>query len=269
MINELVECKLHGVGVLDILLFVRIPEPTPVLSQAPALARFLAPFKEKRFLRLILFTCVLNFGTMMAAPFFVLYLLEEIGLPVHLVVLLFMSHALGGVLFARRVGRLADEVGNRPVIILSSAFKSAIVIAMFLVRPGHSVWVLVPVLLFDNMINTALMSSRTGFMLKQSPAANRGMFIAAVLAPAGLVGALSSLIGGTLIHRLPDLDTMVMGVPLTSFRMVFLVSAVLRFTAFVCSHAIHEPESDAAGVVLARLLAGVQTRFTALVTVRR
>jgi len=61
-----------AVGVLDILLFMRIPEPAPALSPSPALARFLAPFKEKRFLRLILFTCVLNFGTMMAAPFFTL-----------------------------------------------------------------------------------------------------------------------------------------------------------------------------------------------------
>ena len=179
------------------------------------------------------------------------------------------AHALGGVLFARRIGRLADETGSRPIIVLGSAFKSMIVIAMFLVRPGNSVWFLVPVLLFDNMINTALLSSRTGFMLKQSPSANRGMFVAAVLAPAGLVGALSSLIGGALIHRLPELDTTVLGVPLTSFRMVFALSAVLRFAAFVCSHALHEPDSEAAGVVFGRLVTAARTRFAALATVRR
>jgi MFS family permease len=251
-------------GVLDILLFHRIPEPKPVIHTQHILRAVLQPFREMRFRRLILFSCMLAFGMTTSAPFINLYMLQELRMPVHAVVLLMTVHALGGVLFAQRIGRLADRVGHRPLIVLSSALKPLIVVAFFFARPGPSVLALIPVLLVDNMLNTTLDATRTGFMLKQSPGANRPMFIAAVLAPAGVAGAAGSLLGGTLVEHLPDLSLVVGGVQVTAFRTVLALSAALRFAAFLASRFIHEPESLAADRVLRHVFGSAATRFSRL-----
>ena len=242
-------------GVVDILLFVNVPEPPPSLSPEPHLARLAEPFRYKRFRRYMLYDSVLKFGAMIGAPLFRIFLLQEIGLGVHEIVLLFTCHALGGALFARRIGRLADDVGHRPVIILASALKCVIVLAMFVLVPGPMVLILVPVLLMDNMLNTALVTSRTGFTLKRAPAENRPMFVAAVLATAGLAGAAGSLFGGLLMDHLPDLDWRVGAWALTRFRMVFALSAVIRFCGFLMSIRLHEPESSEATEVFRDIIA--------------
>lgn len=236
-------------GVTDILLFVKVPEPPASTSHASHLARLLQPFRRKRFRRYIVYDSILRFGTMMAAPLFRIFLLQEIGLGVHIILLLFTCHAIGGTLFARRIGKLADRVGHRPVIILATALKCWIAVAMMLLQPGLMVLSLVPVFLIDNMLNTALMVSRTGFTLKQSPEANRAMFVAAVMATGGLAAALGSLSGGVLMDHLPPLNWEVGGWTLTRFRVVFAVSALVRFSGFLMSTRLHEPESAEAAQV--------------------
>ena len=242
-------------GVVDILLFVNVPEPPPSVSEEPHLARLAEPFRYKRFRRYMLYDSVLKFGAMIGAPLFRIFLLQEIGLGVYAIVLLFTCHALGGTLFARRIGRLADEVGHRPVIILASALKCVIALAMFVLTPGLMVLVLVPVLLMDNMLNTALVTSRTGFTLKRAPAENRPMFVAAVLATAGLAGAAGSLLGGVLMDHLPDVSWSIGAWTLTRFRMVFAISAAIRFCGFLMSVRLHEPESAEATVVFRDIIA--------------
>jgi len=242
-------------GVVDILLFVNVPEPEPSISPEPHLARLAEPFRYKRFRRYMLYDSVLKFGAMIGAPLFRIFLLQEIGLGVYEIVLLFTCHALGGALFARRIGKLADEVGHRPVIVLASAFKCVIAIAMFALVPGPMVLILVPVFLLDNMLNTALVTSRTGFTLKRAPAENRPMFVAAVLATAGLAGAAGSLLGGLLMDHLPDVGCTIGTWTLTRFRMVFAVSAVVRFCGFLMSIRLHEPESAEATTVFTDVIA--------------
>lgn len=248
-------------GVVDILLFIKIPEPRAELSPDPHYVRLLEPFRSKAFRRLILYSSTLTFGAMLGAPFFRLYLLKEIGLSVHVVVLIFACHALGGTLFAKSFGRVADRVGQRPVIVLCTALKSLIVLAMAAVQPGPMVLILVPVLLLDNMLNTGLQASRTGFILKQAPAQNRAMFVAAVLACAGLSGAAGSLCGGYVLEHLPAGGVTLMGATLSNFRAVFLLSAAVRMLAFLVSFGLHDPGSRSAPAVLMNVIRPAAIRW--------
>jgi MFS family permease len=249
-------------GVIDILLFIKIPERRAELSPDPHYVRIIEPFRDKGFRRLIAYASALTFGTMLAAPFFRVFLLKEIGLGVHLVVLLFTVHSVGGTFFARSFGRVADRLGHRPVIVLCSALKSLIAIAMAAIQPGWWVLILVPVMLFDNMLNTGLQASRTGFMLKQSPAQNRAMFVAAVLSCAGLAGAAGSLTGGFVLKHLPaDGLPFLFGSTLSTFRTVFLLSAFFRMVGFAVSLRLHEPGSKSAPTVLMNVVRPAAIRW--------
>jgi MFS family permease len=249
-------------GVLDILLFVKIPERRAQLSTEPHLVRLLQPFRNKAFIRLISWSAMLAFGTMFGAVFIRLFLLEEVGLKVHVVVLLFTCHALGGAMFARSMGRIGDKVGNRPVIVMCTALKALVVLSMALVQPGWWVWLLIPVLMFDNMLNSGLQMSRTGFMLKQSPDENRVMYVTAVLACTGLAAAAGSLTGGYVLeHVLPPDGVQLLGLSVSSFRVVFLISAGLRLLSFGVSLRLHEPGSQTAPAVFMRVIRPAAIRW--------
>jgi predicted MFS family arabinose efflux permease len=248
-------------GVADILLFIRIPERRAALSPDAHLQRLLEPFRDKVFRRLIVYASAMTFGTMLGAPFFRLFLLKEIGLGVYGVVLLFTVHSVGGTFFARSFGRVADRMGHRPVIVLCSALKSLIVLAMAAVQPGWPVLLMLPVMLFDNMLNTGVQASRTGFMLKQSPAQNRAMFVAAVLASAGLAGAVGSLTGGVVLDWLPESGVEVLGTTVSNFRVVFIASALFRLVGFAFSLRLHEPGSESAPNLLMNVIRPAAIRW--------
>ncbi len=237
-------------GVCDILLFIRIPEPEHKRDPNPGITRLIAPFKSRMFRRLMLYFCALNFATMLSAPFMKVFMLEEIGLALHLVVLVFTFHALGGMLFARRLGSMLDRFGHRPVVMLCGSLKCIITLTFMLVRPGWSLLALFIVLPFDNMLNTGLLTAKDGFTMKLSPPKERAMYAAAVLATSGAAAAAGSLCGGILLEKMPDIVLTVKGVTFSNFRVIFAASAVLRLISFAFAIGIHEPGSGRARDVI-------------------
>ncbi len=248
-------------GVWDILLFTRIPEPPIERSETPRWTRLLEPFRNRQFRLFMINSTTWTFAAMLSAPFMRLYLLKEMNLAVHWVIALFMFHALGGALFARSIGALIDSVGHRPLIVLCTALKSLITIAMMLVVPGPWLLILIPVFLFDNVLNTGLLVARNGFMLKLSPRENRSMFVAAVLATSGLAGGAASLISGFVLEALPPDMGQVGAYTVTPYRVIFAISATLRLLNMITASAIHEPESREPREVLVEVIGPAVLRW--------
>jgi MFS family permease len=168
--------------------------------------------------------------------------------------LLFVFHALGGMLLADRFGRLGDRVGLRPVIIMCVLLKSAIVLAFLFSRPGWRVLVLLPFFTLDNMINTGLLTSHSTYMLKFSPRNNRTMYVAAVLATSGLAGAAASLSSGLLLQCLRDQTWRFLGEEWNHFHAVFAVGVALRLLAIPVATIIKEPKSQPADKVITEIV---------------
>lgn len=248
-------------GVWDILLFIGVPEPPVERSETPRLARLLEPFRDQQFRLFMVNSTTWTFAAMLSAPFMQIYLLKEMGLAVHWVLGLFMFHALGGALFARSIGTMIDSVGHRPLIILCTALKSLITIAMMLIVPGFWLLILIPVFLLDNMLNTGLLVARNGFMLTLSPRENRPMFIAAVLATSGLAGGVAALLGGYLLEHLPSSLGQIGAYNVTAYRAVFALSAVLRLLNMISAGAIREPQSREPREVLIEVIGPAVLRW--------
>jgi predicted MFS family arabinose efflux permease len=238
-------------GILDILLFIKVPEPPSAVTAEPLHLRFLIePFKDPNFRGMLAYSGFFTFAIMFAAPFFQLYVLKELLLPVDVVLMLWFCHAVGGMIFSRHIGRLADRVGQRPVIILCTALKSLIVLGFFLIRPGPWMLMLIPIFLFDNMLNTGLLVARNGYMLKQSPPEHRPMYVAAVLAGSGLCGASASLLAGQLFRSMEGFRTEWWGFSLTPYHVVFGISFLLRSCSVFTALWIREPSGRATAEVL-------------------
>ncbi|QDU09694.1 MFS transporter [Gimesia aquarii] len=233
-------------GIIDILIFLKVDEPPVTKMKEPKLKEvLLIPFKNKRYRSFIFFTCFWHFAAMVGSPFISFYLLDYIGMDVFLLLLLWTCSWVGGAIFSKRLGHMAEHFGNRPTLILCTAFKSTNMLGLLLLPqdPIVAFWIMVPIFIFDSLLNAGIAIANNGFMLKNSPAENRTMFIAAGTAVAGMVGGLTSILTGAFLAITSGWSIALGEIEINHFHIIFAISLVLRLAAAVFARTIREPES--------------------------
>jgi MFS family permease len=233
-------------GVLDLLLFHWVYEPPVTRVASPKLRQVLgAPFRNKDFRRYIRFMCYWNFAAMAGAPFISLYLLEDVGMDLFRVLLLWTISWVGGSMLSRTLGRWADRYGTRPVLVICVASKSANMLALLLAPhdPNVAFWFLAPFFMLDAAQNAGILIANNGFMIKHSRAENRTMYIAATQALAGIVGGITSIAAGWIMTRLAGQTWTIRGWTFGHFQMMFAVSILLRWFALVLVQSVREPNA--------------------------
>ena len=233
-------------GVIDLLLFRKVFEPSVQKSPAPKMREvFAEPFRNREFRRYIGFMCFWNFAAMVGAPFISLFLLAEIGMDLFHVLLLWTISWVGGAMLSRTLGRWADSHGSQPVLVMCVALKSSLMLAMLIIphSPNVAFWILVPFFMLDAVLNAGILIANNGFMIKNSPSENRTMYIAATQAVAGMVGGLTAILGGALMRNLSGYHWHFAGWMLGHFEIMFLASIVLRWTAWGLTRYVSEPNA--------------------------
>ena len=252
-------------GVADILIFLRIHEP-PVTAAPETRLRevFAAPFRHADFRRFIAYQCFWNVAVMTGAPFISIYLLLKSNMGADRLLLLWAFSWVGGAILSKRLGRLVESYGNKPVMNLCTAFKSLNIIAVLFIPcvPDLTFWILVPVFMFDALLNAGMAIAQNGFLLKNSPSGNRTMFVAAGTALAGIVGGITSILTGALIAIHANWQVQLNfgswgSLTWGPYEMAFVVSIVLRLAgAWLCRY-IREAENTATATEVLVQLIGV------------
>jgi MFS family permease len=250
-------------GVIDILMFVPVAEPPVTKIAETRIRRVLAePFRNRDFRSFISFMSFWHFAAMVGSPFISLFLLAEVGMSLSKLLLLWVFCWAGGAMCSARIGSLVERFGHRPVLTLCTLLKSTNMIALILVPndADFAFQVLVPVFIVDSILNAGFVVTTNGYMLTQSPSGNRTMFIAAGTALAGLVGGVTSVVCGGLLTW-TDLDSVVFGVPLSSYRLLFAVSVLLRLASLLLVVRIREPDAHRTHHVISQLIGATPLRL--------
>ena len=201
---------------------------------------------------------------MVASPFITLYLLSHVGMSLFHLLMLWALSWVGGAIFSRRLGSLIEIFGNRPLLVLCTILKSSNMIALLLVPTTNTTlvfWVLVPVFMFDALLNAGIAIAANGFMLKNSPAENRTMYIAAGTAMAGIVGGVTSVIAGGFLSLTGSWQLTIGPNVYNNFHLLFATSVFLRIATIVFALRIKEPESRATTEVVTLLIGATPFRM--------
>ncbi len=233
---------LAGLGSLIFQFFIRdvnpqeqIPDRQDNSSPNPAQPA-LKWFQDSNFLTFLLYCCVWTFAFNLSAPFFNLYMLDNLHLDVSLVTLYGSVASGANLLMMLLWGKLADRIGNRPVLVLVGILTA--VTPLFWLGTGTnsaSMWVWLPLVhLLTGGTVAAMDLCGSNMQMSLAPARSQAAYFAITAALAGVTGAVGTAMGGFLAQL-----TSIGGLP-----GLFALSAVIRLLAllpllFVREHRSH------------------------------
>ncbi|MBL7077502.1 MAG: MFS transporter [Kiritimatiellae bacterium] len=183
----------------------RLPEPT--MKQHPdtsLLDLVLDPVKDGNYRRLLAFLAFWSFAVNMAGPFFVIYMLQRIGISLFLVTMLTVTSQVAHLLFLKIWGKLADLYSCKSVLAASGPLFFISVLAWCFTTMPESYFLTIPILFVIHALSgiglAGVNISAAGIALKLSPNEKAHGYMTVF----GLVGALAGACGPLVAGLLAD-----------------------------------------------------------------
>lgn len=195
-----------ALGLVATFVVARLPEPTMAKNpQVSVMNLVIDPVKDHNFRKLLVFLAFWSFAVNMAGPFFVIYMLQRIGLSLSIVTILTVSSQLANLLFLKLWGRLADRYSCKAVLAASGPLFLFSVLAWCFTTMPERYLLTIPVLFVIHILSgiglAGVNISATGIALKLSPSAKAHGYMTVF----GLVGALAGACGPLVSGLLADL----------------------------------------------------------------
>jgi MFS family permease len=189
-------------GLLGAAVLWRTPEPrmAAIEGESRLSARLREPFQDLNFRRVILFLASWGFATNLAAPFFTVYMLKSIELPMSLVIGVTVLNQLVNLTFYRIWGGIADRLSNRAVLdVCAPLFLACILGWTFLTFPERHVLTVPLLVLLHALMGVATAGvtlSSGNIVLKLSPRGRATAYLAANSIVVSLAAGVASVLGG-------------------------------------------------------------------------
>lgn len=191
------------VGVLGWLAVFRIPHKDPPSVRRRDLTTALkTPFQDENFRALLVFTLIWSFAINLASPFFVVYLMKELGRPLSFVTQLTVLSQVANLASLGLWGRLADRFSNKSVLAFSCPlFLVTILGWTFTTFPQeHSgtTPLLIGIYLVSGLALAGVAVASTNIALKLSPSGDAAAYLTVHSLTGALAGTFAPLLGGLL-----------------------------------------------------------------------
>jgi len=213
-----------------------------------ALRSILAPFADRRFLRLLAFGSWFSFFNGLTQSAQYMYPYRVLGMSLFVILALQTLMRCGQWLLSPTLGRLADRLGNRPIMMMAVPVVASGLLFYLLATPERPWWLVgawVAWVAYAGL-NVCLPS----LLLKLSPRQSDTPYIAAYFAVTGLCVAVSMTFGGWALDWLalnwPRLGQSAWG--LDYYQFAFLFGWITRTLGLLFLLTIIEPASGEVGI---------------------
>lgn len=183
-------------------------------------------YKDSNFLTFLIYFGVWMFAVNLSAPFFNLYMLDNLHLDISLVTLYGSLTAGANLLMLLLWGRLADRIGNRPVLVLVGILVAITPLLWLGIESNSaSLWLWIPLIhLLTGGTWAAIDLCCTNLQMSVAPSPkSQATYFAIAAAIAGVTGTIGTTAGGFLAQL----------TSLGSLPGLFALSAVLRLVALL------------------------------------
>ncbi len=195
-------------------------------SRAIALPDLMAVLRNRNYLWLSLFIGLWGMLLNAAMPFYTVFLVERLGCGIGTVVKMTTLASLGGLVTLKSWGRLCERFGNRPVLQVCAFIWALTALVMWgLARPGWT-WHLYAGYFVVGAMTAGFQLMQFNLMVRLAPAQLRAAYVAVFLALSSLLTAAGPVLGGQALRYLSPEIGHLFGVPILSFHLLFVLSAL-------------------------------------------
>ena len=201
---------LFVVGVIAGIIGIYFLSRTPEIRMSPSpdnnsIFRVLAqPFRDENFRKLMAFMCSWNFAVNLAAPFFTVFMLRRMELPMSLIIGLGIISQVFNVMFLKIWGRFTDRFSNKSVLaVCGPLFMFAILAWAFVLMPDKYALTYPLLILIHVTIGLAgagVTLATTNIGLKLAPKGQATAYLATNTITNSLAAGIAPILGGTLAH---------------------------------------------------------------------
>ncbi len=214
-------------GILAIFYFMRIYEP-PVHRIYHYKHEFPHPrnwtFAIKSNMSLVVFTIYttsFNFAVELAAPFYTVYMLKDLGFSYEVFSIIVILGAVARLASFKYWGRLNDKFGSKRILIVTGVFSCFIPFGWIF---STTVWQVVLVKIYDGFIFSGFDQVVFNYLLDVTPAGKRPQYIANYNFFAGLGIVFGTMAGAFLVQSLEGTTFFW----IAGLQILFLMSFILR-----------------------------------------
>ncbi len=203
------------------------------LVQTSAFGTF---FNDANFVRFLLYQGLWMFAVNLSLPFFNVYLLKDLNLDISWVTAYNSLSAGANVLGLVMWGKLADRIGNRPILFfVGMAFTVLPVLWLTVGIDALSLWLWLPALyLLAGFTGSAIDLANNNLQMELAPHSQSSSYFAMAAAVGGLCGALGTTTGGMFIES--AFGGGIIG--------LFVLSSLLRFVGLFPLIFVYEPRGS-------------------------
>ncbi len=245
-------------GLIAVAVWSRVPEPMPRQAEGASALQLLAlPVHNTNFRNLTLFAGLRTTATMIAAPFFAVYMLRHLEISYAQIALFSAVSTISMIAANPLWAYLADRFGYRPVLQISGLALTIVPIAWFLTTKGNYLFVTPLAMLWAGGMAAGVILSQFNLMLKTAPEENRSVYLGFHSAIVSICLALGSMLGGALGDLFVRFgQVQFAGLQLSNLHFVFLVSATLRFASMLLLRRVREEEAAPTRVLIDQVRSG-------------
>lgn len=220
-------------GAISVYLAAHIPGGAPDIRRTSIMENgreLLGPLHDRRFVRYMAGLGLVTLATAPVFAFIPLYMQEKVGLNPGSVVFLQTGGLVGGLLSSYFWGWLADRYGSKPVAMSGLSLTATLSLWWYLMPrgTGFSFPVALGIALLQGMAGSGWgIGSGKLLFVSIVPMQNRASYLSEYNALMGLIGGVSSLLGGGLLDALSGLQTQLFGLPIDSFSILFAIGLAL------------------------------------------
>lgn len=182
-----------------------VPEPLMQVipgPQPPIRDRLVAPLRDDNFRRLMQFLFFWGFASNLAVPFFAVYMLQRLGLPLTWVIAFSILSQLSNLLFLRIWGNFADRFGSKAVLSLCASLYLLVILGWTFTAMPDRYFLTVPILVvlhvFAGIASAGVILTLGTIGLKLTPQGESTSYLAGASLATNIGAGLGPLLGGFL-----------------------------------------------------------------------
>ena len=258
--------------------------PASPQSNRSSLSILMEPLQDKNFSQLLRFLWVWGATSNIAIPFFIVYMLTELGLELPVVIGLVVLGNISHVLFVRVWGPMADRVGSKTVMSLSASLFLLVFLGWIFVAHTETHVLTMPLLIilnaFVGIARGGVMLTINTLALKLAPEDKATAFLGVAGIAAYASMGIGPVIGGYLADYFANKtlrfdftwvsQTGAMEIPalqLTSYDFLFVIAFVFSLLSLNLLVALREQGELPRDVALAELMAQANPAARALTSI--